>query len=101
MMSNIYNIGVYRALGATKKNIYIDYLLDAIYLATFTVLAGFMLMLLFVNYASKYMPGLAISTTTVLIVIPAIYFFVILASLLPIYLLLRKTPIEILAKYDI
>ena len=101
MMNNIYNIGVYRALGASRKRIYINYLLDAIYLATFTVLAGFILMLLFVNFASSYLPGLAIPITTVLIVIPAIYFFVILSSLLPIYLLLRKTPIEILAKYDI
>lgn len=101
MMHNIYTIGVYRALGARKGRIYRKYFLDSIILATFTCVLGFLLMYWFASYASQYVYGVNFSGYIALLVVLGIYALVILSSLLPIYLLMRKTPIEIIGKYDI
>ena len=101
MLHSIYSIGVYRALGAKKSKIQSKYLLDSIILATFTAVFGFLLMYAFVCYADNYIPSLSVKIEYALAVIGSLYVVMILASLLPISTLLRKTPIEILGKYDI
>ena len=101
MLQNIYNIGVYRALGAKKSRIYSKYFIDSIIMATFTSVLGFLLMYAFVVYAEGYLPGLGVDGNVCLLVICCIYLIMIFASLLPVYLLLKKTPIEIIGKYDI
>lgn len=101
MLSSIYNIGVYRALGSMKKRIYVKYFFDSLVLTTFTVVLGYMIMYAFVCYADDYLYGLSISLSELLISIGSIYILMTIASLLPVVTLLKKTPIEIIGKYDI
>ena len=101
MMHSIYSIGVYRAIGAKKSKVYIKYLIDSIILATFTAVLGFLLMYAFVCYADNYIPSLSIKPEYAIGVVLGLYLVMMLASLLPISTLLKKTPIEILGKYDI
>ena len=101
MMQNVYNIGVYRALGAKKSKIISKYLLDSIILATFTAVLGFLLAYAFMCYADNYLPSLHVDAMYVWICVALLYALMIIASLLPISMLLRKTPIDILGKYDI
>ena len=101
MMHNIYNIGVYRSLGAKKERIYNKYLLDSIIMSTFTAVLGFLITYIAVSYLDNSIASLHIPGYIALIVIVALYVIMIVSSLMPIYSLLRKTPIEIIGKYDI
>lgn len=101
MLKNIYNTGVYRALGAKKSKMYKDYFINGLFLATFTAVLGFTLIYLFACYANQYLKGVAFSGGYFALGLLIIYSSIIFASLLPVVLLLRKTPVEILAKYDI
>ena len=84
-----------------KTKVYIKYLIDSIILATFTAVLGFLLMYAFVCYADNYIPSLSIKPEYAIGVVLGLYLVMMLASLLPISTLLKKTPIEILGKYDI
>ena len=105
LMNRIKEIGIYRAIGVSKKNLVFKFFIEAIVLATLTVLIGYLLtsgfMLLCLNMSSMiaevfYYPAwLALAD---LIILYAISLFF---GTLPILSLLRKTPSEILAKYDI
>ena len=105
LMNRIKEIGIYRAIGVSKKNLIFKFFIEAIVLATLTVLIGYLLtsgfMLLCLNMSSMiaevfYYPAwLALAD---LIILYAISLFF---GTLPILSLLRKTPSEILAKYDI
>lgn len=101
MLQNIYELGVLRALGAKKTRLYKQYAIDSIIVSTFTVVLGFSLMYIFTKNANNFVPGIAVDFKWFLLSILGIYVIMISASLLPIYLLLRKTPIEIINKYDI
>ena len=101
MMHNIYNIGVYRSLGAKKTRIYNKYLLDSIIMATFTSVLGFLITYIAVSYLDNSIESLHIQGYIAIIVIVALYAIMVISSLMPIYSLLRKTPIEIIGKYDI
>ena len=101
MIHNIYNIGVQRALGTKKSKIYQSYIIDSLVLSTFTVVLGFVLMYLFTINVNDFISGIAINFGIFILTVGLIYVIMLLASLLPIFLLLRKTPIEIINKYDI
>lgn len=101
MLQNIYELGVLRALGAKKGRLYKQYIIDSIILATTTVVLGFSVMYLFAFRANSYFPGIAINFGYYLLSVLAIYLIMVVAATLPVYTLLRKTPIEIINKYDI
>ena len=101
IIQSIYNIGVYRALGAKKSRIYTKYLVDSVIMSTFTAVLGFLVIFVLMLFLDNYITNLTVKPLSALIVIAALYFFMIVASLLPVYTLLKKTPIEILVKYDI
>ena len=101
IIQSIYNIGVYRALGAKKSRIYTKYLVDSVIMSTFTAVLGFLIVYAFSIYASNYIPSLSVNPLIALLMVFGLYIVMIVASLLPVYTLLRKTPVEILAKYDI
>ena len=101
MMSNIYDIGVLRALGAKKRKIYKEYLIESIIVTTFTVVLGFTVAYFFTYNADKFIPGISVDLEYYFISVAIIYSVMIIASLLPIMTLLRKTPMEIINKYDI
>ena len=107
MLNDIYNIGVYRSLGSSKQRIYLKYFSDTFIMVSFTSLISYLLINIIyltaidsINeyfYLDLYNKSLGIPLLGVLV----LYLVNIMFGLLPIYTLLRKTPSEIIAKYDI
>lgn len=102
MISQIYNIGVYRALGKKKIHFIFDNIIEIVALTTITTVVGYSIMMYVIFEFSK----LTQSVSGILFLYYAlglifIYLCSILIGLIPIILLLRKTPSEILTKYDI
>ena len=107
MVNDIYNIGVYRSLGANKAKIYLKYFSDTLVMVTFTSLLSYLLVT--VGYLTAipsindyfalelFSRGLTIPCLGVAV----LYFVNLVFGLLPIFTLLRRTPAEIIAKYDI
>ena len=107
MINDIYNIGVYRSLGSSKKKIYVKYFIDTFVMVTLTTLAAYLLEI-FIYYTaieaintSMSEELFSVSLTLPILGVAVIYLVSIFFGLLPIITLLRKTPSEILAKYDI
>ena len=105
LMVRIKEVGIYRAIGVSRKNLVFKFFIEAVVLTTLTVLIGYLITSAFlfaclgmsslVAEIFYYPPWLALA---VLLVLYAISLFF---GTLPILSLLRKTPSEILAKYDI
>ncbi len=103
-MSRVKEVGILRAIGVSKKNIIYRFAVEASVLATLTVVIGFAVASALMVYLSDaplfsevffYPPWLALALIVVLFA--ASVFF----GILPALMLLRRTPSEILAKYDI
>ncbi len=105
LMSKIKEVGMYRAIGVTKKNLKFKFLIDNIVLTTCSVFIGWLIMTIILRYS--YISLNAITTIVYypiwlsLIVLFLLYFISITFGMIPILSLLRKTPSEILSKYDI
>ena len=105
MISRIKEIGIYRAIGVNKKNLVFKFWIETIVLTTLTVIIGYLIAsgLLF-SWTLKagvikeilYYPG-----WIALIVLVFLYLISSICGILPIIMLLRKTPSGILSKYDI
>jgi ABC-type lipoprotein export system ATPase subunit/ABC-type antimicrobial peptide transport system permease subunit len=105
MISRIYDIGVYRALGASRWKVTSIFLMELLILTTFTSILGYSFVtyiILYINNALKDF-GQAIILPWYNIVLGGllIYGINIFFGLLPIILLQTKTPSQILTKYDI
>lgn len=105
VMNRIKEIGIYRAIGVSKKNLMFKYFIEITILTTFTVFIGYILGSIFIGFAATlsnqiisvfYYPWYLALFVAVLL-----YFISIISGLIPIKLLLKKTPSEILSKYDI
>ena len=105
LMSKIKEVGMYRAIGVTKKNLKFKFLIDNIVLTTCSVFIGWLIMTIILRYS--YISLNAITTIVYypiwlsLIVLFLLYIISITFGMIPILSLLRKTPSEILSKYDI
>lgn len=105
LIERIYEVSVYRALGVKKSNIFRSFLVEIVVLTTISTLVGYILMTIILGKLQKGLLGqlnffyvAPISTVAGVIIL---YTLNILAGILPIIFLLRKTPAEILAHYDI
>ncbi|MCM1130232.1 MAG: ABC transporter ATP-binding protein/permease [Roseburia sp.] len=101
MIHNIYSIGVLRALGASKFKIVSQYIVQSVLLTTFTIAIGFTIMYLLSLNLNRFLAGFAFDFYLFVLIIIGIYLIMIIAAITPIVSLLKKTPIEIIAKYDI
>jgi ABC-type antimicrobial peptide transport system permease subunit len=105
MLGRIKEIGIYRSIGATKNDIYKIFLAEILALTTIGSLTGYLLMTYIVNRIEQALSGvMSIFHLTIplfLAGIVGIYAINIVFGMLPIFTLLRKTPSEINAKYDI
>lgn len=107
MIQDIYDIGVYRCLGLSRGRLISKYLIDIIVTSTLTTLLGFILFSLIYGYIAGKITSLGGSLPTVLdnyityLSVLFLYALNIFFGLLPIVSLLRKTPAEIISKYDI
>ncbi len=105
LMNRIKEVGIYRAIGVSKKNLVFRFFVEALVLTTLTVFLGYL-------GASVFMRMfLGLSTFVEAIVyyplwyagavLAVIYAVCLFFGTLPTINLLRKTPSQILAKYDI
>lgn len=105
MLNRIKEIGVYRAIGATKRDIYKIFFSEIITLTTVGSLTSYLLMSYVVNQIQAQLEGLTRVFYFPLYLfvggILSIYALNIVFGMLPIFTLLRKTPAEIISKYDI
>lgn len=105
LMNRIKEVGIYRAIGVTKKNLVFKSFIESAVLSLLTVMVGYIISSVFLFVCMSLTP-----------LMEQIFYypvwlagidFIILAALslicgtLPMLSLLRKTPSEILAKYDI
>ena len=107
MISLIYNIGVERSIGATKMTIISRFFTDIILITTVYSVLGYVMILLLYNFTAEivnYYVGkvfLIRENSYYFVGIISLYLVNIIFGLLPVISLLRKTPSEICAKYDI
>ena len=105
LMGRIREIGIYRAIGVSKKNMLFRFATESLVLTTLTVFVGyaFTSALMFAwTGSSQTMSSIfyyPVWLAAVLLIF--IYAICLLCGTLPVASLLRKTPSEILAKYDI
>lgn len=101
-----YEIAVYRTLGATKRSFYFKYLKEVIVLSTFTTLIGYLIMFTFFalgNSLVNEMSGMnlfLVNFTSFGVGIGMLYLINIVIGLLPIYMYLKRSPANLITKYD-
>lgn len=103
-LSRIKGVGIYRAIGVKKSDIYKMFIGESFAITSISSLPG----VLFISYclyelkdisyiSSNYM----INIWVVLISVIVIYLFNIIVSLLPVFYTMRKTPANILSRHDL
>lgn len=101
MIKNIYTIGVFRSLGVEKRKIYHLQFIDSLIVTSFTIVLGYICTYLFILYLSIAFNAPPINLFIFFSGIILIYLVNVISSLIPLFNLLRKTPREIIIKYDI
>ncbi len=104
MLSKVREIGIYRAVGVSKKNMIFKFAVESSAIALQTLAVGFLIGAYAANSLASggvtatifYFPFWLGALTLVFLIGTCILF-----GILPIASLLRKTPAQILAKYDI
>ena len=107
MIKDIYNIGVNRELGFSKKRIIEKYIIETIVLTLFTSVIGYLFTTIvygiianFANTVGFSFANIFLTSSTYILLILLLLTSAII-GIIPIVNLLRKTPSEIVAKYDI
>ena len=103
MMSRMYSISVYRALGVKQSSIRNNFIVEIIILTTISSLVGFIIgsiIILDIQTKSTLTHLFYLNTPSILIGIGVIYTSNIFFGLLSISAQLRKTPSQLLSRYD-
>ena len=105
MIHRIYEIGVLREIGASRGRIYRIFFAELLVLVSLTTMIGYLCSLLLCHLANtrihgllnlfRYSPIYAIIGFVILLGVS------IISGMLPIFTLQRKTPAEIVSKYDL
>ena len=105
LMSRVKEIGIYRAIGVSRGNIILRFATEAALLASLTIFVGYALSSLFIALCEYISPAASEIFfypiwygALVLIILMSM---TLICGVLPVMLLLRRTPSEILAKYDV
>ena len=105
LIIRIKQIGIYRAIGVNKRNLVFKFLIESLVLTTLTVGLSFVLLscYLWINLgiSSLISELLYYPVWLALGLLVLLYTVCSVCGILPIVTLLRKTPSEILSKYDI
>lgn len=112
MLSRIKEIGIYRSIGATKKDIYKIFFSEIVAFTCVGSLPGYLFMTYVVYFIQSQLNELTNMLTGMdaffyfpfylfVIGLAGIYTMNVIFGLIPIFTLLRKTPSEINSKYDI
>ncbi|NLM33508.1 MAG: ABC transporter ATP-binding protein/permease [Acholeplasmataceae bacterium] len=103
MMSRIYEIGVYRALGVSRFDIYKIFGTEITLMTLSSTVIGWgIISYIFLRTDPNLLPErIYYNGPLAIVILIGIWIINLTAGLLPVYGLLRKTPAEILTKYDI
>ncbi len=103
-MSRVREVGILRAIGVTKKNLTFRFAVETGLLITLTLVPGYLLSAWFIGslsgaalFSSMFYFPLWMAVGLFAVICAATLFFGVLPSIM----LLRRTPSEILSKYDI
>ena len=102
-LSRIKEVGIFRAIGLKKKDIYIMFSGEIVAITTFASLPGVLICAYICNQISQikgFESELIINKPLVLGTILLIYIFNLFCGLLPVAFTLRKRPAEILSRVD-
>ena len=103
-MSRVKEIGIYRAIGVKKSDIYRMFAGEILAITTMTGLPGFALMAYIMSKLSDmtYFSDMYMVNPTIMIIcILVIYGFNLIFGLLPVFRTIRKTPAAILSRTDV
>lgn len=104
LLSRIYEVSVYRALGAKKRDLRKLFLVEILILTTLTSIVGYLLVsfvILRIQIAtSGFFELVQISPLSFITGIAIIYGVNIISGLIPISTLLMSTPSQIMSRYD-
>jgi ABC-type lipoprotein export system ATPase subunit len=105
MLGRIKEVGIYRSIGATKRDVYKIFVSEILSFTTIGSMTGYLAMTFIIIQFQKFNPLAANEFYFPLHIFIAgiigIYCLNVVFGMLPVYGLLRKTPSEINAKYDI
>lgn len=101
MIKNIYTIGVFRALGVAKKNIYRVFFLDSLSITSTTMGFSYICTYLFLLLMHHIYRFPLYNFVNFIIGLGVIFVVNVVSSMIPLITLLKKTPREITIKYDI
>ncbi|MDD4388648.1 MAG: ATP-binding cassette domain-containing protein, partial [Bacilli bacterium] len=103
LIKRIYEVGVYRALGVKKTNVYRLFLSEIIVLTLITSTIGIIITSYIIDKVNNLSPYELIYYPWYIPVVSFIFIFAVnvLTGMLPVISLLRNTPAQILSKYDI
>lgn len=101
LISRIYDVGIYRALGVKKYDVYKLFISEILLITLFTAIPGIIFTTLIINEVNSLIS--VIFYPWYVPIVAMLFIFVVnsMIGLIPIYQLLRKTPSQILNKYDI
>lgn len=103
-LSRIKEVGIYRAIGVKKSDIYKMFISESFAISSIASLPG----ILFVSYClfllsdiSYISSNYVMNIYVLLLCIFVVYIFNILVGLIPVFNTIKKTPAEILARHDL
>lgn len=104
LLSRIYEVSVYRALGVGKFDVHKMFAVEILLISTLTSLFGYLItnyVLLRIQWLSEdYFDVISVSIVSLIGGLVIIYLVNLVSGLIPVANLLRKTPAQILSDYD-
>ena len=106
-ISLIYEVGVKRSIGASKGKILASFFIDDFVITTLFSLVGYVVIFVLYNFAAELVnyylkvEFLIVDNSYFILGVLVMYLVNMIIGILPISSLLKKTPAEICAKYDI
>jgi len=101
IMNRTKEIGIYRAIGVTKKNVIFRFAVEAGVVVTLSLFLGYLLGSVASFYIQARSTLFYYPVWYALLILAFLYALGIFCGILPVLLVVRKTPSAILAKYDI
>ncbi|MBU0997845.1 MAG: ABC transporter ATP-binding protein/permease [Firmicutes bacterium] len=104
LISRMYEVSVYRSIGISRKEIRRIFFVEIILTTTFSSIIGFVFMLLLLNQAQSSLQQISVThytTASILFGVLGLYLINVVFGLIPINMLLRKTPSNIIKQSDL